>query len=41
MFRRLAGDRQRVMLMPLTLAPLDRTSTVATPGITVGMRIVT
>ena len=30
-----------VMWMPLTFAPLDRTSRVATPGITVGMRMVT
>ena len=30
-----------VMWMPLTGAPLERTSTVATPGMTVGMRMVT
>jgi hypothetical protein len=30
-----------VMWMLLTFEPLDRTSTVATPGMTVGMRMVT
>ncbi len=30
-----------VMRMPFTFFPLERTSTVATPGMTVGVRMVT